>query len=42
MSAKEEIREDEMRKEQSLEQLRDWIEKHPFISNCRTGELILL
>lgn len=38
--AKAEIREDEIRKLQSLEQLRDFVSKHPFISSCRTGKLV--
>lgn len=37
--AKIELREDESRKEQSLEQFREWIGKHPFIKNCRTGKI---
>jgi hypothetical protein len=37
--AKEEVREDESRREQSLEQFREWIKKHPFISNVKTGEI---
>jgi hypothetical protein len=36
--AKIEVREDESRKQQSLEQFREWIAKHPFIKNCQTGE----
>lgn len=36
--AKNELREDESRKEQSLKQFRERIEKHPFLSNCRQGE----
>lgn len=37
--AKIEVREDETRKQQSLEQFREWIAKHPFIKNCRTGKI---
>lgn len=37
--AKEEVREDEHRKEQSLEQFREWIAKHPFIKRFNTGEI---
>jgi hypothetical protein len=36
---KEEIREDDSRKEQSLAQFREWLSKHPFIVKCRTGKL---
>ena len=36
--AKKEVREDEERKQQSLEQFREWIQKHPFIRDCPTGE----
>ena len=32
------IREDEPRKQQALEQFRDWLSKHPFISNTRQGK----
>jgi len=38
--AKAEIREDETRKLQSLEQLRDFVTKHPFIKICRTGKIL--
>lgn len=37
--ALEELREDANIREQSLDQMRDWIEKHPNIKKCRTGEL---
>lgn len=37
---KESIREDDSRKEQSLAQFRDWINKHPFITKCRTGNVL--
>ncbi|CAG9807640.1 unnamed protein product [Chironomus riparius] len=40
--AKTEIREDEIRKQQSLEQLRDFISKHAFIKTCRTEDSFLL
>ncbi|KAG5669806.1 hypothetical protein PVAND_000099 [Polypedilum vanderplanki] len=40
--AKIEVREDESRKQQSLEQFREWIGKHPFIKNCRTDDGYLL
>lgn len=35
--AKEEVREDEQRKQQSLEQFREFIAKHPFIKRFNTG-----
>lgn len=35
--AKNELREDESRKDQALVQFRDWIGKHPAIKYCRTG-----
>jgi len=35
---KEFIREDESRKIQALEQFREWLSKHPFITNARTGK----
>jgi hypothetical protein len=38
--ARIELREDEFRKNQSLEQFRDWISKHPFLSCVRQGESI--
>jgi hypothetical protein len=31
------IRENDVRKEQSLEQFKEWLKKHPFIKNCRQG-----
>lgn len=35
--ALEELREDDSMREQSLDQLREWISKHPNIKRCRTG-----
>lgn len=35
--ARDEVREDASRKEQSLQQFREWIAKHSFIKRCRTG-----
>lgn len=35
--ALEELREDSNIREQSLDQMREWIEKHPNIKKCRTG-----
>ncbi|XP_070497989.1 retinaldehyde-binding protein 1-like [Chironomus tepperi] len=40
--AKAEIREDETRKQQSVEQLRDFVTKHAFIKACRTDDRYLL
>lgn len=39
--ALEELREDDAIREQSLAQMRDWIDKNVNIKNCRTGKLIL-
>lgn len=36
--AKEELREDESVRSQSLSQFREWIAKHPHIKKCRTGK----
>jgi hypothetical protein len=36
--ARNELREDDFRKSQSLEQFRDWLSKHPFLSGVRQGE----
>lgn len=36
--ALKELREDDLIREQSLEQMRDWISKHPAIKKCRTGK----
>ena len=33
-----ELREDKARRVQSLEQFREWLAKHPFLSNVRQGE----
>lgn len=41
-TALEELREDENIREQSLQQLRDWISKHPNIKKCRTDAAFLL
>lgn len=40
--ALEELREDENIREQSLEQMREWIAKHPTIKKCRTDAPFLL
>jgi len=40
--AKEELREDETRKEQALEHFRQWIQKHPFIKDIRQDDVFLL
>lgn len=39
--ARNELREDEFRKQQSLVQFRDWISKHPFLNQVRQGEIKL-
>ncbi|XP_070506408.1 alpha-tocopherol transfer protein-like [Chironomus tepperi] len=39
---KEFIREDESRKAQALEQFREWLSKHPFITNARTDDTYLV
>jgi mannose/fructose/N-acetylgalactosamine-specific phosphotransferase system component IID len=36
---KEETRETDVRREQSLQQFKEWFEKHPFISNFNMGGL---
>ncbi|XP_052897503.1 clavesin-2-like [Anopheles moucheti] len=40
--AKEELREDDEIREQSLVQMREWIAKHPYIRKCRTDASFLL
>jgi hypothetical protein len=35
--ALQELREDDLRREQSLEQFREWISKQSHVTNCRTG-----
>lgn len=40
-TALEELRENEDIREQSVEQMREWINKHPNIKKCRTGKLFL-
>lgn len=41
-TALEELREDENIREQSLQQIREWISKHPNIKKCRTDAPFLL
>ncbi|KAL0100154.1 hypothetical protein PUN28_019531 [Cardiocondyla obscurior] len=41
-TARLELREDDSSREQTLEQFRHWIEKHPRIKKCRTDSLFLL
>jgi len=36
--AKLDLREDEARKQQALQQFRDWLKKHPFIRSVRQGK----
>jgi hypothetical protein len=38
IKAKEELREDEKRKQQALEHFREWLKKHPYIKSIRQGE----
>lgn len=38
--AKVELREDDARRAQSLEQIRERLSKHPFLSNCRQGRIL--
>ncbi|KAG5669804.1 hypothetical protein PVAND_000097 [Polypedilum vanderplanki] len=40
--SKGEIREDESRKQQSLQQFKEWIAKHPFIKRCTTDDRHLI
>ncbi|XP_053674843.1 clavesin-2-like [Anopheles nili] len=40
--AKDELREDDEIREQSLTQMREWIAKHPYIRRCRTDASFLL
>lgn len=40
--AKDELREDDNVRLQAMEQLKDWIEKNPYIKNCRTDSKFLL
>lgn len=35
--AERELRETESRKTQALQQVNDWLDKHPFIKDCRRG-----
>lgn len=37
--ARNELREDDLRKSQSLVQFRDWLSKHPFLSEVRQGKM---
>ncbi|XP_055533311.1 retinaldehyde-binding protein 1-like [Wyeomyia smithii] len=40
--ARKELREDEGTREQALMQMREWIEKNPYIKTCRTDDTFLL
>lgn len=40
--AEEELRESDSVREQSLQQMRDWIQKHQYIKRCRTGTYFIL
>lgn len=37
--AREELREEPVRKAQALAQFKDWISKHPFIKECCQGDV---
>ena len=39
LKAQVELREDDLRKEQALEQFREWLKKQGHIKNCRTGNI---
>jgi hypothetical protein len=39
IKAEIELREDDLRKSQALQQFREWISKQSQIKNCRTGKL---
>jgi hypothetical protein len=39
IKAREELREDDKRKQQALEHFRDWLGKHPFIKQIRQGKI---
>lgn len=36
--AKDELGETDLKKTQSLQQFRDWLSKHPFLSDVRQGQ----
>jgi hypothetical protein len=38
--AKEDLREDEATRKHGIEALREWINKNPDITNCRTGKFL--
>lgn len=40
--AQQELREDDESRMHALAVMRDWINKHPDITNCRTGILIII
>ncbi|XP_049541840.1 alpha-tocopherol transfer protein-like [Anopheles darlingi] len=40
--ANEQLREDELIRKQALDQMRQWIAKHPYIRRCRTDAVFLL
>lgn len=40
--AERDLREDDTIRKQSLEQMVDWIKKHPYIRSCRTDDVFLL
>lgn len=40
--AKDELRETDERKRQSIEQFRDWLSKHPFLNSIRKGDSVAI
>jgi hypothetical protein len=40
LKAQDELREDDLRKKQALEQFREWLQKQSHIKNCRTGNFV--
>lgn len=42
LKAQVEVREDDLRKQQALEQFREWLCKQGHIKNCRTGKLLVI
>lgn len=42
LKARDELREDEIRKLQSLVQFKEWLHKHPFLINSRDGEIFVI
>lgn len=40
LKAEVELREEDLRKKQALEQFREWLKKQTHIKNCRTGNFV--